>query len=46
MKLLSWNVHGLGDYKKRRIVQIQHCRSDIVVLQETKKKKFSKRMVR
>lgn len=40
MKILSWNVRGLGGVKKRRLVRecLSNFKKDIVILQETKKK--------
>lgn len=38
IKIISWNVQGLGSRKKRRVVKdfLHHETLDIVMLQETK----------
>lgn len=48
MKLVSWNVRGLGNYRNWRLVRaaIQNCSPDFMVLQETKKEEISDRLVR
>lgn len=48
MKILTWNIKGLGGYKKKRLVcaAILKCCPDIVVLQETKKDSLSNRLVK
>lgn len=48
MKLTTWTIRGLGEYKKRRLVRatiLQSC-SDIVVFQETKKEVLSNKLVK
>lgn len=42
MKILSWNVRGLGDVRKRGIIKdiLKKIGPDIVVIQETKKENF------
>lgn len=43
MKIMTWNIRGLGGIEKRRAVKENCCKYklDVVVLQETKKAKFS-----
>lgn len=38
MKILSWNVRGLGTYRKRAVIKefLKVYQPDIVMLQETK----------
>ncbi|CAL9004761.1 unnamed protein product [Prunus brigantina] len=46
MKIISWNVRGLGSKRKRVVVKDQLLRlnPDIVILQETKKEVFDRRL--
>lgn len=48
MKIVSWNVRGLGGVKKRRKVLecMSKFRPDMIVLQETKKEVMNDRLVR
>lgn len=45
---MSWNVRGLGGFKKRRLVRacIENFYPDIVILQETKNKQILCRLLR
>lgn len=47
MKILSWNVKGLWDVRKRGMIidTLKKIRLDIVVIQETKKKIFYRKGV-
>lgn len=47
MKIVSWNVRGLGGREKRKAVKELLIREkpDIVILQETKKEKVDKRLI-
>lgn len=47
IKIMSWNVRGVGDYKERQLIRetIAKACPDIVVLQETKKEDMSIRLV-
>lgn len=40
MKIISWNIRGLGSRKKRKVVKdfLYHENPDIILLQETKRK--------
>lgn len=42
MKILSWNVRGIGDVRKIGIIKniLKKIGLDIVVIQETKKENF------
>ncbi|CAL8157492.1 unnamed protein product [Prunus armeniaca] len=46
MKIISWNVRGLGSKRKMVVVkgQLLRINLDIVILQETKKEVFDKRL--
>lgn len=46
MKIMSWNVRGLGGVEKRRKVKaaIQNYGPDLLVIQETKKEEVSCKM--
>lgn len=48
MKIMSWNVRGLGGAEKRQVIKecIRRCNQDMVVLQETKKEKIVPALVR
>lgn len=48
IKLLSWNVRGLGRPKKRRKIKQVFCarRVDMVLLQETKRSTIDEKFVR
>ncbi|CAL5381702.1 unnamed protein product [Camellia sinensis] len=48
MKLLSWNVRGLGRPEKRRKIKQVFCerRVDMVLLQETKRSTIDEKFVR
>ena len=47
MKILSWNVRGVGRREKRRVIKEMLCREkpDIVILQETKKETIDNKLV-
>ena len=47
MKIISWNVRGLGSRHKRLILkqQFQRLKLDIIILQETKKTPIDRRLV-
>lgn len=47
MKILSWNVRGLGRKSKRRMIKnmLISCGADIVILQETKKVEIERTLV-
>ena len=48
MRLLSWNVHGLGKEEKRRMVRsmISSQNIDMILIQESKWQHTQERMVR
>lgn len=48
MKIISWNVRGLGDVNKRRLVKecVSNFLLDIVLFQETKKEVVGDQFVR
>lgn len=48
MKILSWIVHGLGSRENRALVKevIRNCKADIVVIQESKLKVVSEKIVK
>lgn len=48
MKIVSWNMRGLGRLLKRAVVKIFLCRHkvDIVLLQETKLSTISEAVVK
>ena len=47
MKILSWNVRGLGRREKRSVIKdlLCHEKPDIVILQETKRELIDKRLI-
>ena len=47
MEIISWNTKGLGSRKKRRVVKyfMRSEKSDVVVIQETKKAECDRRFV-
>ncbi|XP_021820446.1 uncharacterized protein LOC110762145 [Prunus avium] len=47
MKIISWNIRGLGSKRKRLVLkeQLTRLRPDIVILQETKKQEIDRRLV-
>ena len=47
MKILSWNVRGLGGTDKRKVIKELLCKEkpDIVILQETKKEKIDNKLI-
>ncbi|KAB2635279.1 hypothetical protein D8674_025813 [Pyrus ussuriensis x Pyrus communis] len=47
MKIISWNVRGLGSRQKRLILkqQFRRLKPDIIILQETKKASINRRLV-
>ncbi|RVW45741.1 hypothetical protein CK203_094977 [Vitis vinifera] len=47
MKIISWNVRGLGSSNKRRVIKdfLRLENPDVVMIQETKKEKCDKRLV-
>ncbi|KAJ9708595.1 hypothetical protein PVL29_000566 [Vitis rotundifolia] len=47
MKIISWNTKGLGSRKKRRVVKdfLRFEKSDVVMIQETKKAECDRRFV-
>ena len=48
MKIISWNIRGLGSRKKRRVMKdycICHENLDVVLLQETKRESCDRRFV-
>ena len=47
MKIINWNIRGLGFRKKRRVVKdfLQHENSNVVMFQETKKEVYDRRFV-
>ena len=47
MKIISWNVRGLGSSNKRRVIKdfLRLEKSDVVMIQETKKEKCDRRLV-
>ncbi|BFG20710.1 hypothetical protein CerSpe_069840 [Prunus speciosa] len=47
MKIVSWNVRGLGDRKKRAVIKkvLKKCGAYIVMLQETKKMLIDRKLI-
>ena len=47
MKIVSWNVRGVGSLRKRGVIKeyLNRINPDIVVLQETKKEEMDERWV-
>ena len=47
MKIISWNVRGLGSSNKRRVIKdfLRLENPDVVMIQETKKEKCDRRLV-
>ena len=47
MKIISWNVRGLGSRNKRRVVKdfLRLENPNVVMIQETKKEKCDRRFV-
>ncbi|ONH99726.1 hypothetical protein PRUPE_6G046000 [Prunus persica] len=47
MKIISWNIRGLGSRRKRLVLkeQLVWLRPEIVILQETKKQAIDRRLV-
>ena len=47
MKIINWNVRGLGSRNKRRMVKdfLRSANPDVVMIQETKKEKCDRRFV-
>ena len=47
MKIVSWNVRGIGSVRKRGVIKenLLKMRPDIVLLQETKKEILEEKMV-
>ena len=47
MKIISWNVRGLGSSNKRRVIKdfLRSENPDVVMIQETKKEKCDRRFV-
>ncbi|RVW19142.1 Transposon TX1 uncharacterized 149 kDa protein [Vitis vinifera] len=47
MKIISWNVRGLGSSNKRRVIKdfLRLEKPDVVMIQETKKEKCDRRLV-
>ena len=47
MKIISWNVRGLGSSNKRRVIKdfFRLEKPDVVMIQETKKEKCDRRLV-
>ncbi|KAJ9691713.1 hypothetical protein PVL29_013791 [Vitis rotundifolia] len=47
MKIISWNIQGLGSRKKRRVVKdfLHHENSDVVMFQETKREVCDMRFI-
>ncbi|KAJ9678261.1 hypothetical protein PVL29_022996 [Vitis rotundifolia] len=47
MKIISWNIRGLGSRKKRRVVKdfLRLQNSDVVMFQETKREECDRRFV-
>lgn len=47
MKILYWNVRGLGDVRKRGMIKdiLKKIGPDMVVIQETKKENFDRKDV-
>lgn len=48
MKILSWNVRGLGGVEKRRSIRdcIRKYRPDVIIFLETKKEVMKSRLIR
>ena len=47
MKIINWNIRGLGSRKKRRVVKdfLRHENPDVVMFQETKREVCDRRFV-
>ncbi|KAK9941489.1 hypothetical protein M0R45_018083 [Rubus argutus] len=47
MKIISWNIRGLGSKNKRRVIKeiLVNKGADIVILQETKKVEVDRKLV-
>lgn len=47
MKIISWNIRGLGSWKNRRVVKdfLRHENPDVVMFQETKRELCDRRFV-
>ena len=47
MKIISWNIRGLGSRNKRRMVKdfLRSENPDVVMIQKTKKEKYDRRFV-
>ncbi|KAK9902279.1 hypothetical protein M0R45_001786 [Rubus argutus] len=47
MKIISWNVKGLGSRSKRRVLKekLVSSKADIVILQETKKEVIQRKLI-
>ncbi|KAK9938261.1 hypothetical protein M0R45_015011 [Rubus argutus] len=47
MRIVTWNVRGLGSRRKRSMVKslLVGCGADIIILQETKKPEIDARLV-
>lgn len=47
MKIVSWNIRGLGDVRKRGIINdvMKKIKPDIFMIQETKREMFGKKEV-
>ena len=47
MKIISWNIRGLGSRKKRRVVKdfLRFQNLDVVMFQETKREVCGRRFV-
>ena len=48
IKILSWNVRGANDVSKRKLIKmfLKTQKADVVCIQETKWKSWSKELVR
>ena len=48
IKILSWNVRGANNAEKRKLIQtyVKMQKVDLVCIQETKLKLFTRRMIR
>lgn len=47
MKIISWNVRGLGSRSKRRVLKekLVNSKADVVILQETKKDVIQRKLI-
>jgi exonuclease III len=47
MKIISWNVRGVGRRSKRRLIKekLVNSKADVVILQETKKAEFQRKLI-